>query len=148
MTIKGLLLLMVVSVPVFLPMIVVPLLLYFRHDRWKLRLEHETQLKALELGRTVPGGGYRESWLSPLRVGMVIGAGVPVGAFLAAMVTSVCVGFHDGIWLATSTVGLGAVISGSIIAGRASRESTTSPTDGELKPFVEEDAYDVVSSRA
>lgn len=148
MTMDELLTLIVVSVLVFLPVIVIPVLLHFRHERWKLRLEHERQLKALDLGRTVPGEGYRESWFSPLRVGMVIGAGVPLGAFLSAMVTSVCVGFHDGIWIATALVGLGAVISGSIIAGRASWESKMSPAEGELKPFVEEDAYDVVSARA
>ncbi len=137
-----------VSGLVFLPVVVIPVLLHYRHERWKLGLEHESQLKALELGRTVPGGGYRESWFSPVRVGMVIGAGVPLGAFLSAMVTSVCVGFHDGAWLATSTVGLGAVISGSIIAGRACWESPRSPAEGEFKPYVEEDAYDVVSARA
>jgi hypothetical protein len=147
MTMDELLTLMVVSGVIILPVIFVPVLLYYRHERWKLGLEHERQLKALELGRGLPGEGNRESWFSPLRVGLIIGAGVPLGAFLSALVTSVSIGFHDGIWIATSTVGLASVISGSIIAGRAYSESKASPTIGEGKPFVEEDAYDVVSAR-
>ncbi len=147
MATKQLLTLIAASALVFLPVILIPVLLYFRHERWKLRLEHERQLKALELGRTVPGEGYRESWFSPLRVGMVIGAGVPLALFLNAMVTSICVGFHEGVWLSSCVVGLWAVISGSIIAGRACWKSKTSSAEGEFKPFVEEDAYDVVSAR-
>jgi hypothetical protein len=122
-------------------------LLHYRHERWKLGLEHEKQLKALELGRALPGEGYLESWFSPLRVGLFIGAGVPLGAFLSALVATVSIGFHDGIWIATLIVGLGAVISGSIIAGRAHTQANTPPADAEAKPFVEEDAYDVVSAR-
>jgi hypothetical protein len=127
--------------------IMVPVLLHYRHERWKLRLEHERQLKALELGNALPAERIRESWFSPVRVGMMIGAGVPVGVFLAAMVTSIAVGFHDGIWISTCLVGLGAVISGSCVAARAHWQSNAPDAVAENKPFVEEDAYDVVSAR-
>jgi hypothetical protein len=147
MTMDELLTLIVVSVVVFLPVIIVPVLVHYRHERWKLRMEHEAQLKALELGRAFPGRGYHESWFSPLRVGLIIGAGVPLGAFLSAMVTTICAGFHDGIWAATAAVGLASVIGGSVVAGRAYSESKTTSDAAEEKPVVDEDAYDVVSSR-
>jgi len=148
MTMDELLTLIAVSGVVFVFFVSVPVLLHYRHERWKLRLEHERQLKALELGKALPGEGNRESWFSPIRVGMIIGAGVPLGAFLCAMITSVSSGFHDGVWIATSTVSLVAVISGSIVAGRAHGQSSAAAEVGEVKPFVEEDAYDVVSARA
>jgi hypothetical protein len=147
MTADQFLTLLTFSGVIILAVVFVPTLLYYRHERWKLGLEHERQLRALELGRAIPGEGRRQSWSSPLWVGVLVGAGVPLGAFLSAMITSVSIGFHDGIWIATCMVGVGAVISGSIIAGRAPSESKTPPAVGEDKPFVEEDAYDVVSAR-
>jgi hypothetical protein len=147
MTQDELLALVGVSVLVFLPVIVVPVVLHFRHERWKLTLEHERQLRALDLGRTMPGRGDRESWFSPIRVGLIIGAGVPLGAFICAMVTSIAAGFQEATWIATCIVGLGAVISGAVIAGRGYSESQTSPGAAEEKPIVDEDAYDVVSAR-
>jgi hypothetical protein len=130
-----------------LPVIFVPTFLHYRHERWKLRLEHERHLKTLELGGVLPAEGSRESWLSPLRVGLIIGGGVPIGAFLCAMVTSVVAGFHEPIWIATCIVGLGGVISGSKLAGQAFAESKRAPADADFKPMLEEDAYDVVSAR-
>jgi hypothetical protein len=129
-----------------LPVILVPVVLHFRHERWKVGLDHERQLRAIELGRNLTGEMSHASWFSPLRVGLVIGAGVPVGAFLAAMVTSITTGFHDGVWLATAIVSLGSVISGAVVAACATSESK--PAAGDLtKQSVDEDAYDVVSSR-
>jgi hypothetical protein len=139
--------LLVTTVSAFI-LVVVPLLLHYRHERWKLRLEHERQLRALDLGRNFPGSGYHDSWFSPIRAGMIIGAAVPLGAFLSAMVTSVCIGFHEGTWIATGMVGLGSVISGSCLVGHACRQSKMIPAEGYAKPYVEEDAYDVVSARA
>jgi hypothetical protein len=147
MTIDELVALAVVS-GVILPVIAISAFLHHRQERWKISLEHERRLRAIELGRTLPGDGHQESWLSPIRVGLMIGAGVPLGAFLSAMVTSLSVGFHDGVWVATSLVGLGAVISGSILAGRAYRESPNRSLEADAKPYVGEDAYDVVSARA
>lgn len=139
--------LIVASGLVILPAFVIPMVLYYRQERWKIALEHERRLRALELGRALPGDRPGESWFSPLRVGLIIAAGVPMGAFLSAMTTSLAVGFHDGIWIATSTVSLGAVISGSIIAGRAYTEPSGFSAEREAKPFVDEDAYDVVAAR-
>jgi len=147
MTTDEVLTLVVVSGAIILPIVLVPTLLHYRHERWKLGLEHERQLKALELGRALPGEGRSEGWFSPLRVGLIIGAGVPLGAFLSALITSVSAGFHEGIWMATCLVSLGGVISGSILAGHAYGQGKANPADGEAKPFIEEDAYDVVSAR-
>jgi hypothetical protein len=129
--------------------VTIPTMLHYRHERWKTQWEHEKekQLRAIELGTHMPGEGGRESWFSPIRVGMIIGAGVPVGAFLSAMVTTITTGFHDGVWVATCIVGLGAVLSGSMCAGHAYSASKAPLGETEEKPVVEEDAYDVVSAR-
>jgi hypothetical protein len=50
------------------------------------------------------------------------------------------------MWIAATLVGTAAVISGSILAGHSFQtRKTSSQLDG--KPDLEEDAYDVVSSR-
>ncbi len=147
MTMDQLLSLVFVSGVAFLPIVLVPTWLHFRHERWKIIHEHERQLRALELGRAMPEDSQRKSWFSPLCVSLIIGAGVPLGAFMTAMVTSVASGFHEAVWIATGMVGLGGVICGSVIAVRAHSESKALPVDVDGKPFVEEDAYDVVSAR-
>ena len=67
---------------------------HFRHERRKRELEHLERMKAFELGRTLP---QDEPWLSPMRLAAMIGAGVPLGAFASACVSTIalsCASIH------------------------------------------------------
>ncbi len=69
------------------------------------------------------------------------------------LLTTLIGGFQKDIWIAAGMVGLGGVISGAALAGSA-LQKTLSGGEAEhsggyfdSKPQVDEDAYDVVSSR-
>jgi hypothetical protein len=129
---------------VLVPAIGIPVHLGLRHERWKRELEHKERMRALELGRALPGD---ESWLSPARIGLLIGGGAPLGIFLCATLATAAAGFQPDIWIASGIVSLAAVISGSSVAGYAASRGTSPLVRDAYKPPVEEDAYDVVSAR-
>jgi hypothetical protein len=116
-----------------------------RHDRYKRELDHKERMRALELGRSLPGDS---PWLSPAKLGLLIAAGVPIGLFACASSATVQIGFHEDIWNAAGIVGMGAVISGTLLAGLSARTGQARhQAEFAPKPEVSEDAYDVVSSR-
>jgi hypothetical protein len=116
-----------------------------RLERFKQEVAHEARMRALDLGRVLPGD---EPWWSPARTALAIGLIVPVTVFMCATIASHVVGFHEGIWIAAGLVGLGGVISGSCLAGLSfsTAHQGKYPELAE-KPEVAEDAYDVVGSR-
>lgn len=120
------------------------IILGIRHDRRKRELEHLERMRALELGRKLP---QDEPWLSPTKIALVIGGFVPLVAFSSVATATARTGFHEEMWLAACSVSAAAVISGSILAGISLRRDATSTRSLDDKPYVEEDAYDVVSSR-
>jgi hypothetical protein len=120
------------------------IILGIRHDRRKRELEHIERMKALELGRTLP---QDEPWLSPAKLAALIGGAVPLGVFASVGTATASSGFHDGLWVAATLVGTAAVISGATVACQSERSRKTSDPVAVDKPYVEEDAYDVVSSR-
>jgi hypothetical protein len=117
-----------------------------RHDKYKRELEHKERMRALELGRSLPGD---TPWLSPAKLGLLIAGGVPIGIFTCASIVSVESGFHQDVWIAAGMVGLGGVISGTLLAGLsfARTEEARPKAEYALKPEIAEDAYDVVSAR-
>jgi hypothetical protein len=117
---------------------------HFRHERRKRELEHIERMRAFELGRTLP---QDEPWLSPTKIGALIGAGVPIGAFVSAGIATAAVGFHEGMWIAVGMVGTASAITGSILASQSYNRRKASDQVASIKPYIEEDAYDVVSSR-
>lgn len=135
-------------VALLIPIIVVPTALGIRFARRVREMEHLERIKALELGRTLPGD---EPWCNPARISLAIGAGVPVGVFLCGGMASQVVGFHEEIWIGATLVGLGGVICGSILASkhfahRAYQESLAQ--NAYPKAAVDDaDAYDVVGRR-
>jgi len=115
-----------------------------RHEQRKRELEHMERMRALELGRRLP---QDESWLSPSKIGALIAIIVPVAAFVPAWLTSQFAGYHEATWIATAMVGTAAVISGSVLVASSHKQDATPSESLTTKPYVEEDAYDVVSSR-
>jgi hypothetical protein len=117
-----------------------------RHDKYKRELEHQERMRALELGRSLPGDS---SWLSPAKLSLLIAAGVPIGIFTCASFATVESGFHQDIWMAACLVGLGSVICGTVLGALsfARTDQARHQAEYSLKPEVDEDAYDVVSAR-
>jgi hypothetical protein len=117
-----------------------------RQERLKRELEHKERMRALELGRSLPGD---IPWLSPLRIGFLVAAVVPICAFAFACLSTHAVGFQTEIWKAAGIVSVFAVGCGSVVvcvAGTAQGQHQEAAAQVEKSP-VEEDAYDVVSSR-
>ncbi len=120
------------------------IVLTHRNQQRKRELEHIERMRALDFGRTLPQDEPR--W-SPLRIALLIGGAVPLGVFLTVGIATRAVGFHDGMWIAAALVGMASVISGSVLAGQSLKQQQTSEPFNAAKPYVEEDAYDVVSAR-
>jgi hypothetical protein len=118
-----------------------------RHDRQKRELEHKERMRALELGRRLPGDG---PWLSPGRVGFLISVVVPTVAFGCAWLATREAGYQEDIWKTAAMVGVMSVFCGSLLAGvglmRHGQDQFSAVRDMD-KPAVDEDAYDVVSAR-
>ncbi len=138
--------------------VMLPFFLHFRGERRKRELEHIERMRAIEVGRPYPGDNRFwlsgiPQWAVPHIIAVAIGAVVPLGVFLFAFLTNLVVGFQKDIWIAAGMVGLGSVICGTVLAGTAFQKATPPSEDAsfasyrESKPHVEDDAYDVVSSR-
>jgi hypothetical protein len=138
--------------PNLMPMIIVllpvliPIILGIRFERYKRELEHTERVKALELGRTLPGDG---SWWTLQRISVAIGAGVPMAVFFCAWQASASLHDPEPAWVGAGIVGLAAVVSGSVLAGRYYLgHDRPSPRVGlDEKSPIDADAYDVVSRR-
>jgi hypothetical protein len=138
--------------------VTLPIFLHFRGERRKRELDHIERMRAIEVGRAYPGeskfglSGVPQ-WIVPHVIAVSIGALVPLGVFLCAFLASLIVGYHKDVWLAATMVGLGAVIGGTVLASGAFQKmpSSGAPEQAESymnsKPHIDEDAYDVVSSR-
>src|SRR5262249_46304060 len=103
--------------------------------------------KALELGRTLP---QDEGWWTLPRISVAIGAGVPVAVFFCAWQASQSMDEPKVVWIGAAIVGLGAVISGSMLAARhlSHRDGLSQAGSAfQVKPRVDDGAYDVVSRR-
>ena len=140
-------------------LVVLPILLHFHGERKKRKFEHIERMRAIDAGR--PYAGEKKlglpaipEWAVPHVIAVSIGAAVPLGVFVCALLATLLGGFQKDIWIAAGMVGLGGVICGTVLAGRVLQttaadgcESRFSWPNSVSKPPVEEDAFDVVSSR-
>jgi threonine/homoserine/homoserine lactone efflux protein len=118
-----------------------------RLERTKRELEHKERMRALELGRSLPGDG---SWLSPLRAGVLVAAAVPIGVIGFASLSSLSMGYQEGTWQVAGVVSCFAVVCGTVLTSLASTRQSQDPLESAAridKEHVEDDAYDVVSAR-
>jgi len=142
---------------VFVPSIIIlgftvsilPIVLAFKHSRRQLELDHAERMKAIELGQPVPrqGAGEDDHSTRAARLAMALGVVVPLGSLGCAFFASLALGFHQDIWVAGGMVALGGVLCGGLLAGQTFGANKSSPGRTDLKPYVEEDAYDVVGAR-
>jgi hypothetical protein len=135
-----------------------PIVLRFRGERRKRELEHIERMRAIDAGRPYPGENRfglsgLPQWVVPPIIAVSIGAVVPLGVFLLAFLANLIVGYHKDIWIAAGMVGLGSAICGTVLAsGAVQKMAPCDENEGfssyrQSKPHVEDDAYDVVSSR-
>jgi hypothetical protein len=118
---------------------VVPMALYISGERHKRELEHVERMRALELGHPLPGGSQDESWYSPMRIALAIGAGVPLGAFFCAAISTLAIGFREGIWIVTGLASMSGVICGSSLAGHHLTVRHKANGYGVAKPLAQMD---------
>lgn len=133
-------------VGVSIPVVVVPAVMLSKWAITKRQLEHAERMKALELGLTLPGD---EPWWSPPKIAVGLGVIVPLGVFFLAWLASESLGSEPRIWIAAMIVGTTGVGCGTTLAVRylAHREQVLMTADRYDKPFVDEDAFDVVGTR-
>jgi hypothetical protein len=138
--------------------VTLPIVLHFRGERRKRELDHIERMRAIDVGRPYPGQNKFglspiPQWAVPHLIAVAIGAVVPLGAFGCAFAASLIGGYQKEIWIAAGMVGLGAVVCGTVLAGSAFQKTSSSDPSEHCdsymnsKPNVDEDAYDVVSSR-
>lgn len=128
-----------------IPIVIVPVILGIRYERQKRELEHAERMKALELGRTLPGD---EPWLSPPKLCLAIGGVVPIGVFLVAMLACQSLGYRDEIFVFAGLVGVTAVVCGTILTLKWFEQRATTAAGrldraGQAKPAFDADAYDL-----
>jgi hypothetical protein len=127
----------------------VPILLGFRHSRRKLELEHAARMRAIELGQSVHQQAEREdeAWTETARLAKAIGVIVPQSSLGCAFLASLLLGVHQEIWIAAGMVGLAGVVCGCLLAAQTVGANKDAHQGADLKPHVDENAYDVVSAR-
>ncbi len=125
-----------------LPVILVPLILAFRQGSKKREFEHLERMRALEMGQPVPGESL---WPQAFACAM-IGAGVPIGAFLFTFLAVVSTPSLPGdVWVAPSVVSCFALMASAGLARTLFHPKKAAKPDA--KPVMDPDAYDVVGSR-
>ena len=127
-------------------------------ERRKRELEHTERIRRLELGLTdpVPAASWARAFVCAS-----IGAGVPISAFVVALIAYLNkVGEHDEVWFLAMVVSVAAVIAGATLAGHLFRGSPSSSPGADAlasaaslanhqaaKPPLDPDAYDVAGRR-
>jgi hypothetical protein len=107
--------LLIPIVALFIPIIVVPTAIVMKQAHRRRELEHAERIRALELGRTLPGD---ESVLSPEKLSAGIGIIVPIGSLLVGWMVCESQGYREEVWVLASVVALAGVIGGTILAAK------------------------------
>jgi hypothetical protein len=136
-------------IPIFalaIPMVIVPTSLVLRHLRERRQWQHVERLKALEMGRSLPG---HDIWVA--KAATAIGAVMPVGVFGVAWLASQTSRSGEEAWVAATVVGLTGVVSGSRLARRLldqPRVVSNGPSHlANGKPQFDPEGYDFAGRR-
>ena len=78
-----------------------------------------------------------------VKIGAALAIAVPIASLVLGTLATQAVGYHETIWRAVGMIGVAAVVCGSVLV----MSSIPKGSAAIEKPHVEEDAYDVVSSR-
>ncbi|APW62534.1 hypothetical protein [Paludisphaera borealis] len=138
------------AVAILMIVVALPVVLSMRHAAKDREFQHAERLKALEMGRPLPGESTPE--YSPKGAGTGIGVWVPIcalGIALAATTDSNNSEAADvAIWVSAGCVGMTGVICGTILAVRATMQNgRTANHFAPSKHSFEESEIDTVSRR-
>ncbi len=138
-------------IAILMPLVLVPTIMILKHRTLQRQWQHKERMQAIELG--VP--------TSPANLGgsvAAVGAGVPIAAVIAAVMTTLSYQAPDGeevavlgiVWGCTLMISAIGMVSGLILAranGRARNESDSLYALRNGKPAFDPDAFDVVANR-
>lgn len=127
----------------FIPIVIAPTAIAFKTAERARMLEHTERMRALELGRTLPKD---EPWWNPARIGVFIGAGVPIAAMAVSLVATESGGPLERLWLINGMVAIAGVICGTTIVCRHFFKAPQTAAYAEKHQY-DPDAFDVVGSR-
>jgi hypothetical protein len=130
-----------------LPIVIVPTVLFFKHQGRKRELQHLERMRAIELGVSPQNPG---SLFWPSLAALGIGAGVPCFAILFGFLSAVSRPGQEEIWTPLMILGVASVISGAALGTKmlGLREDGAANLPGIVgKPEFDPDAYDTVGQR-
>jgi hypothetical protein len=142
-------------VAILMPVVLVPIILILKHRHRRREMEHLERMKALESRMPFAPGTS-----SPALKGVAaIGAGVPIAAVFAALLTTTALsdGARDPVAVAAVNWGCAALISAAafitslllaLMHARAAHHADEASAMNNAKPIYDPDTFDVVSSRA
>jgi hypothetical protein len=119
-----------------------PAVLGIRSENRKREMEHLERMRAIELGRPLPGDqGAR----GPAKMALAMGVAVPIGVFGIAWLAANDAGAASPfIWPSAAAMGVAAIICATVLASRAYASEPEPRPDPAAKPYVDPDAYDAV----
>ncbi len=137
---------------IMLPIVLVPIIMILKHRTLQKEWQHKERMQAIELGVPAPSAQLGASIAA-------VGAGVPITAVIAAVVTTLSFPSPEGeevavmgiVWGCALMIGAIAMISSLFLAHMHTR--VRKDTESSLhvarngKPVFDPDAFDVVSNR-
>jgi hypothetical protein len=138
-------------VAILMPVVLVPLIMILKHRTLRREWQHKERMQAIEMG--VP-----EALANVGGSVAAVGAGVPVAAVIAAVITTLSYPAPEGeevavlgiVWGCALMIGATGMISSLVLAHintRARRETESLHPMRNGKPVFDPDAFDVVSNR-
>jgi hypothetical protein len=122
-----------------------PVWLGVNYARRERELQHTERMKALELGRSLPGDAT--PWTTAKAAGTAIGISVPISVTFIGLMASGAGAEAAAVWPAVGSIGVAAVICGTILATPKPSAPRPEDVDHFAKPIHDPDAYDVVGRR-
>jgi len=128
-----------------LPLFLVPTIIAMKMEGKKREMRHAERMRAMEMGLPIPGD---TGWAAATAI--AIGAGVPIGSFVATLIARVMTDASDSIFQAPALVSIVAVACGAGLCKRLiarGRVEEPEVVRAAGKPAFNPDAYDAVARR-
>ncbi len=130
--------------------LIVPLVMLMMYLVRKRDQGHMERMRAIEMGYPLPPSDF---W--PALTALTIGAGVPLGACLMALITTMNAQDNSDIvepaWIVAGIIGgcgvLGGTILASILFATRRRSTTQMPTNAHRKPAFDPEAFEPIGHR-
>jgi hypothetical protein len=126
-----------------LPLFLVPMIMAMKQAQRKRECEHMERMKSLELGRPLPS---TQAW--PALAAIALGAIMPVGVFVVALIASTQTSGHAEAFFAPAAfVSVCGVWAGGGLARRLFASGSSTACGSNDKHSIDPEAFDVVGRR-